>query len=175
MMVSKQTNNSSKSLAEISVSCRISSASGQYFSGWAILMVHFGHPHPCHDAIASLFPEACLIVCMHLLPCLMFRMQVFWIKEHFFFVYIWSLAQRDPDLWPRLLGTERMLKRISSKSWEILQPTDLHAVFFEQRCICKQETFLLANNVKLSVHTSSDYIRELCWIFRTGFFKKEAV
>lgn len=65
---------SSKSLAGMSELHGISSASGHYFFGCAILMVYFGHPHLCHDAIASLFAEARLIACMHLLLCLISRM-----------------------------------------------------------------------------------------------------
>lgn len=57
-----------------------------------------------------------------------------------------------------------------SREIEIAWPTDLQAVFFEERCVCKQVTFLPASDVKLSVHTGSDCVKDLCWISMTVFF-----
>lgn len=175
MMVSKQTNNSSKSLAEISVFCRISSASGQYFSGWAILMVYFGHSHLCHDAIASVFPEACLIVCMHLLPCLIFRMLSLLDKGTFLFcVHTESCTEGSWSVTKALRYWENAKENFRQE----LRNTPAHRFtcsILWAKVYLQTEIFLLASDVKLSVHTSSDYVRELCWISRTGFFKKEAV
>lgn len=62
-------------------------------------------------------------------------------------------------------------KRIYHKSWvtEIAWPI---AVLFEERCVCKQVTFLLANDVKLSVHSDSDCVGDLCWISRNWLFPR---